>query len=690
MEGSALDSSSEAPEQNVPQRRRRFPKVKPKPNLGSSTRTSQTKLQTTDVSKPLEQCHMDTSSNVTCSNNRSMDNNDAQTELKLAAKDRSQSVVTDSVPENKDPEKLTAEGESTGDKVEAGPASQDTSITPTESNTQLTAAISDVLPSEDGSKESNIKSANTPCTADPKEKTQQPRSENDSEVQSPAVVQQCSQTTETNLTAAQSTDKHKLESIDSSESSRKAPPIRRGRLVKPKPNLGRSSQPPQPKQVQNIKQAEEVSGSQSEGVEASVSHKPVSEIRPDIQEPAEGAVEQHIIPPLNDAASSLACITPVIEQLSQQDSPSNVAWILSGMFDTMLSDQVPSDPDEPFFILSLTEIPVCPSGEVVDSVSEPLSYLPATDASVQQQSSDLGAADGLLSDVAVPASMEECSETGLVGSDTAAQMHSIVESPVDPHESSSVQPSMLAEAAENDDEAEPPPSKQRPGRSRLSPKLKGRDKPARKQSQPQLRTQSFLDRLRSQKSWMSSATEPQKESGDRTDLEKEIPTGGKDPEDSSSGAQTTGRRGTSSRNRKPKSLHPVSETSITSDSAPNKPASKAKTSRAAGKRSTRAQVTSPSDNRSPTPGPTQPPPEEETHSAPSNTSPTQTEADHRNRPLSTDRLCSDPTPSTSPWTAEASASQQSDSLESSSMEEEEPMSVSQYFLSDIFTEVEEG
>lgn len=45
------------------------------------------------------------------------------------------------------------------------------------------------------------------------------------------------------------------------------------------------------------------------------------------------------------------------------------------------------------------------------------------------------------------------------------------------------------------------------------------------------------------------STEPQKESGDRTDLEKEIPTGGKDPEDSSSGAQTTGRRGTSSRKR---------------------------------------------------------------------------------------------------------------------------------------------
>lgn len=52
---------------------------------------------------------------------------------------------------------------------------------------------------------------------------------------------------------------------------------------------------------------------------------------------------------------------------------------------SVLSVQVPSDPDEPFFILSLTEIPVCSSGEVVDSVSEPLSYLPAADASAQQQ-----------------------------------------------------------------------------------------------------------------------------------------------------------------------------------------------------------------------------------------------------------------------------------------------------------------
>lgn len=50
----------------------------------------------------------------------------------------------------------------------------------------------------------------------------------------------------------------------------------------------------------------------------------------------------------------------------------------------MLS-QDPSDPDEPFFILSLTEIPVSSSGERVDSVPEPLPSLPVTDAPIEQQ-----------------------------------------------------------------------------------------------------------------------------------------------------------------------------------------------------------------------------------------------------------------------------------------------------------------
>lgn len=51
----------------------------------------------------------------------------------------------------------------------------------------------------------------------------------------------------------------------------------------------------------------------------------------------------------------------------------------------MLSGQVPADPDEPFFILSLTEIPVGSLGEMGDGTSEPLPLLPVTELSQQQQ-----------------------------------------------------------------------------------------------------------------------------------------------------------------------------------------------------------------------------------------------------------------------------------------------------------------
>lgn len=47
---------------------------------------------------------------------------------------------------------------------------------------------------------------------------------------------------------------------------------------------------------------------------------------------------------------------------------------------SVLPEPVPSDPDEPFFILSLTEIPLA---EVVGGASEPLPCL--ADASKRQQ-----------------------------------------------------------------------------------------------------------------------------------------------------------------------------------------------------------------------------------------------------------------------------------------------------------------
>ncbi|KAA8584354.1 hypothetical protein FQN60_008139 [Etheostoma spectabile] len=381
---------------------------------------------------------------------------------------------------------------------------------------------------------------------------------------------------------------------------------------------------------------------------ALVCHKLVSERQPDIQEPVERAIEQcsNQNPSPSDAGSLLGS-TQVIEQLSQHDPPPNVAESslgcltqlldnftpdastsstggtkshpsLNTVFPDMLLQQKPLDADEPFFILSLTEIPVGSLGEAVDSVPESLPYLPVTDVSVGQQSvsgeSLAAAGNGLLSNVAV--FMEESGETGLIkaidiGPDPAANIGSIMENPVDPHAKLQVKPNTTKRKQASKTlaakEAELIP---------IYPKPTGH-------SGPSVQPKVFYD----------DVTEPQKGSDDPMDGEKETLRGGEDPEDSSSGAQISRTRRSSSRNRRAEgSLFLPSETS----------------------------------NAAPASG--------ETLSTSSTTSPTQTEVD-ADQTCELSPLCSDTTPNTSLYPAE-----------SSSMEEE-PTSVSQYFLSDIFTEV---
>ncbi|XP_075938415.1 uncharacterized protein LOC142938781 isoform X2 [Anarhichas minor] len=677
--GRGLDSNSKGSEQNVPQRRPRFSKVKP--NLGSSPRTTRAKLQSSDISKPPEQCHMDAS----LTSQQPVDNNNGQTEQDLTGTDDqhlpSTSLRTEPFSSTKlGPAESEKSLDGTNDKVEAVPASQwerkrDMSIRATESNTQPTD--DPTLPT------------NTQSTADPKESTQQPLPENDCEAQSPDAVQQCS---EGNQTAAQNTDGNQSEPTDSP--SRTAPQTRRGRLIKPKPRLVRS-RPLQPRQDQNTAQAEK------EGEDASVCHKLVSELRPDIPDPADGAIEQcsnqNSSP--KDPGSSLGCLTRDASTSNTDETQNHPSL---SIVPEMLSQQEPSDPDEPFFILSLTEIPVCPLSEAVDSVPEPLPYLPVTDASIEQQSvpgeSSTAAGEGPLSG---PASLEESGETGLVsvqdvGPDPAArvtQQDWIMENPVEPHESTTVHPSKLPETLENNDETEIPPVKpdgplgtRRRGKVQVKPKTS-----KRKQASKTLATEhSELPGPSLQPEACDDVvTEPQKGSGDHVDVEKETLTGGDHPEDSSSGAQTTRTRVTRSRNRKAKGFPPImSETNNTapaSDSPPGKGTSKGpklRTPRAAGKRSTPAPVASTSRDVAPTRNATQP--TEDTHSTSFTTSPTQTEVDVEQ----TSEHSRDTTPNTSLCPAEVSASQQSDSVESSSIEE--PTSVSQYFLCDIFTEVEEG
>uniref|UniRef100_A0A3Q3JT77 Myb-like domain-containing protein n=1 Tax=Monopterus albus TaxID=43700 RepID=A0A3Q3JT77_MONAL len=759
-----LDSSSESSEPNVPQRRRRFPKIKPKPNLGSSARTAQSKLQPKDTHKPSEHHHEATSSNVT-SQHQSEDNNRAQAELEATEKDsrcltsaccslntellsstkssaaesemsldskngkgtssdgiviatswlsEHQSMLTDSVPENKNSEKSTVGHESTRDKmpsknnVEAGSSSQgycklDTRVTG--SNSQATA-VSNVHSSEDGSTESQINSvltANVYSLQDPKESSHQSCSENHSEVKGQdAATSEPKPGSNVKSQSAQSTDDTKPEPADSSTSSRRTPQVRRGRLIKPKPNLGHSAQPPRPQQVKKKTQTEADSDTCSQRVEATVSHKPVSELRADIQEPVQGAVEQ-----LGNQGSSLGCLTHVTEH----DSPSNHAGSSLGcmtqvpstqntstsslesypnltIFPDVLSEQVPSDPDEPFFILSLTEIPVCSSGEVQDSTAEPLPYPSVTHAPVQQQSTVPGeslAAAGhrSLSDVSVPTSMQESDEMSCIsikhiGPEPATYIGSTTKNPVDACEGTTVQSPKFPETRENT-KAEPPPAKQRITGTGRRAKLQVKPNTARRK-QSGSTTQGSEDLGPSVQPETCGATagkevitEPHKGSVDHTDIEKDILTGGKGPEDSSTGVQ--------SQTAKTRVASCQKSTASSSDRPPGKAVSKSPKVKTphAGKRSTT------SSHVAPTPKPPQLP--HKTHSASAVTPPTKTEVDIE---LITDhsRPRSDATPSTSQCTVEVSASQQSDSVESSSIEE--PTSVSQYFLSDIFTEVEEG
>lgn len=85
------------------------------------------------------------------------------------------------------------------------------------------------------------------------------------------------------------------------------------------------------------------SGTCSKGLDASVSQKSVSEIRPD-KEPVEGAVEQHksLDSHPDCAGSSLGCLKHAIEQLSQHDAPSHEAESSLGCLTQVPSTQVPT------------------------------------------------------------------------------------------------------------------------------------------------------------------------------------------------------------------------------------------------------------------------------------------------------------------------------------------------------------
>ncbi|KAM3600079.1 uncharacterized protein V6R79_017057 [Siganus canaliculatus] len=598
--GHALDSSSES-ERNAPQRKQRFAKVRPKPNLLSSPRTTKSKLPSKDVSEPSEMCSMDSSSN-TDSEQRPLHHVDVQVQQKEKSSEYDSAKLR---PTSSD---KSAEGtddtptSSGAHSITASPAAEDQSVS--------TVSTGDTV---EASSEQWSHDLGKPVGSD---------------AQSQDASQQCSEPSGSRQTSVQNpSDKE----TDSADSSRSAPPTRRSRLVKPRPNLGRRSQP---QQMPSSKQAKSGFDSSSKGVDASLSHKPVSEVQADLHKPLEGAVEQQ--PPLDstlsDAGFLSGCLTPTAEQLlttsqneSLQNSPGSSLGCLTQLPDNV-TEQVPTDPDEPFFILSLTEIPVSTMGDVVTET--PLQQQQQQHQSVPEYT--LTAAGNVLPDVAEP--IEESTGTSPVpvqdtGLKPAADVQPEVENPVDPHGSAATsqvkakgQRKKQASNTAAVKEAEPVPS-QDPEGPGPSVELEASDQPGR--------------------------------GADGVDIHEEPGEGGKDHVGSRSMPET---QTTQSKRR----------VSSRTSSPPAKAASKGpkvKARHAAGKPSTPTPAHSTSHD-------VEPP--EETCSASSSTSPTQTQQ----------------APGSSSYAAEVSDFLQTEAAESS-LVEEEPTNVSQYFLSDIFTEVEE-
>ncbi|XP_071380914.1 transcription factor TFIIIB component B'' homolog [Centroberyx affinis] len=804
-----VDSNSEGSEWNVPQKRRRFPKVKPKPNVGSSTRPIQSKLQSTkDTNKLSEQDHMESSSNVS-SEQQPMKDNSTHTELATTDKaskhlasphcslntdllSSTNSGATESersfenatpegrsstgtAPETQNSDKSTIEGEPTGDttssqdKAEAGSAPQRgrnlrRSTRTTESNFQPkenATTISEPQSSEDGSTQSKLKSVlttNVHSKLEPKENTQQPCSESsdliyidDSEVKGQDAFQkhrsensETNQTTKDNFQAAQCTDDSQSEPPDSDISSKKAPQTRRARL--PKPNLGCSSPPPDLQPVQNTTQPKSDSGTCSEALEDTASHRLDLKLSSDIQEPVEGATIQysnHDKPP-NDAVFTPGCVIQIPVNSSQNAATSSTGGTQSYPGVTthpeVLTEQVPTDPEEPFFILSLTEIPVFPSADEVGSISEPLHYLPVTDAPIQLQSSALATPgrslavgeDGALCNAPVPMPMEESGNRGFasvkdVEPNPTVCTSSIMKKPVDPHEDSAIQPSKLPEPAENS-EIDVPFKKQRLTDTGRRAKLQVKPNTIRKKQasrtlaaekaelipvQTNATQESELPCPPAQPETVGATattgdevlTEPQKGTGGQLDIEKDTSTGGLDSEKSSSEPQpqtssephqitqpqmtrTLNRPG-----RKPKGFLSFLSSEKTSTAPSGDPQNattisqlpKVKTSCKGRKQAAPAPITSRAASLDVAPTPSTALFPEATHSA----STTRITPVDITQTADNSPVCPDPEPCTSLCVAQVPATQQSDDVESS-LVDEEPTSVSQYFLSDIFTEVDEG
>ncbi|XP_071009405.1 transcription factor TFIIIB component B'' homolog isoform X6 [Oncorhynchus clarkii lewisi] len=211
---------------------------------------------------------------------------------------------------------------------------------------------------------------------------------------------------------------------DSEQPKQTGPPTRRARLPKPKPNLGLTARAATRSAVQvpESRPSPEVQ-TPEEADEVPMEIQQIHQVSPlcDIIDTTQEEMEQiHQVIPLTDVIDSTQGDMSVFTEGSFFSQPSDAVFIQHS--ETSVStgplDQAQSDPDEPIFILSLTEIPVLPAGEesgcTSQTLSEPFLFLPDAGAQLQQSSDIVAPGGGLekgnagvLCEVPEPMSVDE-------------------------------------------------------------------------------------------------------------------------------------------------------------------------------------------------------------------------------------------------------------------------------------------
>ncbi|XP_031658544.1 transcription factor TFIIIB component B'' homolog isoform X2 [Oncorhynchus kisutch] len=530
---------------------------------------------------------------------------------------------------------------------------------------------------------------------------------------------------------------------DSDQPKQTGPLTRRARLPKPKPNLGLTARAatrsavqlpehrPNP-EVQTPEEADEVP----------MEIQQIHQVSPlcDIIDTTQEEMEQiHQVIPLTDVIDSTQGDMSLFTEGSFFSQQSDAVFIQHSetSVSTAPLDQAQSDPDEPIFILSLTEIPVLPAGEengcTSQTLSEPFFFLPDAGAQLQQ-SSDIVAPRGslekgnagVLCEVPEPMSVDEVLPQPSYTSIKEVESGSTA-GPVGVCASAKPSEDSMADA-ETSEDTHPPKKRKVPERARrdklqVRPNTAVREQtscsaPAKEAVSPITPDQTPSLTTTTLDTYHLTASSPLAQPGpsvtgtasqqgtvgcfDRTETEH-TPTGG---EDNSSGAESQAARqitplamsGPLSRpGRRPrgflsfmsnKNASPVAAPPRGTRAAALRP--QVNTTRPGGKRAAPAPSTTTRTMPSPsimhyTTTPTR-----------ATTKPDFSTRVTQEKPSDALALHSDPEPSTSLCTTATESSQVPAAQSSASpcvdsgSADEEPINVSQYFFSDIFTEVEEN